>query len=160
MLRSRLRQVLGSAALVTLMLMATSGASFAGSVGTCELNVKPAAGPPGTEFVFSGSGYSPTELRLTRAGADPRVVPLNLAGVDPWSVSIVAGDGDVGKWKAMAVDAAAGCEGVATIRVTLPGTSTLDDGVDRTPVVAAFAGLAGVFVVSAAFLMRRSRRPI
>jgi hypothetical protein len=159
MLGSRLRQVLGSAALVTFLLWAAAGVAFAGTSDTCDLVVNPSSGPPGTEFVFSGTGYSPTELRLTRDGAEPRVVPLNLAGVDPWSVSILAGDSDVGKWKAVAVDAVAGCQGVATIKVTLPGTSTLAEA-DRGPVLAAFAGLAGVFVLSAAVLARRSRRPI
>jgi hypothetical protein len=162
MLGPRLRQVLGGAALTALLLMAATGVSLAEAAATCDLTVKPASGPPGTEFVFSGSGYSPTELRLTRDGAAPRVVPLSPAGADPFQFSIVAGDADVGKWKAVAVDAAKNCEGTATIRIVLPGTSTLAESApaDKTPVLAAFAGLAGVFVLSAAFILRRSRRPI
>lgn len=162
MLGSRLRQLLGGAALVALLLWTATGVSLAGASDNCDLTVEPSSGPPGTEFVFSGSGYSPTELQLTRDGAAPRVVPLSLAGADPFEFSIVAGDDDVGKWKAAAVDATAGCQGIATIRIALPGTSTLDAlaPADKTPVLAAFAGLAGVFMISVAFLLRRSRRPI
>jgi hypothetical protein len=154
--------MLGTAALVALLILPAGGVTLAGAGDGCDLAVKPSSGPPGTEFVFSGSGYSPTELWLTCDGAEPRVVPLNLGGADPFQFSIVAGDSDVGKWKAVAVDATAGCQGVAVIRITLPGTSTLAEstGPDRTPVLAALGGLAGVFVLSAAFVLRRSRRPI
>jgi hypothetical protein len=162
MLGLRLRQVLAGGGLAALLLWSLAGVSFAGSANTCDLTVKPAAGPPGTEFVFRGSGYSPTELQLTRQGSPTRVVPLSLDGADPFHFSVVAGDGDVGKWKAVAMDAAAGCDGMAVIRVTLPGTFTIDDAlaVDRTPVLAAFAGLAGVFVLTTGFLVRRGRRQI
>ncbi|MEA2621979.1 MAG: hypothetical protein QOH61_889 [Chloroflexota bacterium] len=157
MLRTGWRQVLGTAAIAAFLVMTMGGVSLAGA--DCTLSVSPKSGPPGTEFTFSGSGYTPTELRLTRDGAEPKIVPLSLAGADPFDFSIVAGEGDVGRWKAVAWQDDT-CHGEATIRVTLPSTSTLADPAapDRTPLLASLLGLGAVFVTTTTLLVRRSRR--
>lgn len=153
---------IGSAvlALGMLLLAAVSPAVQAASAD-CTLSVTPASGPPGTEFTFTGSGYTPTMLTLTQAGKAPRVVPLNLGGADPFSIPLVAKQTDVGKWKVVASIPDTECAGSAVIRVTLPPTDTLNTPeailVNEAPAIAAFAGLAVLFLTSTLLLLRGSR---
>lgn len=157
MFASRLRRLLGSVALAAMLLVPAAGVADAGTTA-CSMTVDPAAGPPGTQFTFKGSGYIPTEFRLTQ-GSIKRVVAVELNGADPWTYSFVAGDGDVGRWKVVAAVGDTGCQAVVHIRVSLPPTSTLDPSApsDRTPALAALAGMVMVFVVSAGLIFRRSR---
>lgn len=157
MLDSRLRRIIGSVALVAMLAWPASGVAVAAG-SSCTMTVDPASGPPGTKFTFSGSGYTPKEFQLTQ-GTTSRSVTVNLNGADPWTYSIVAGPNDTGKWKVVAASGDAGCLAHAQIKVTLPPTSTLDPAapVDRTPALAALAGMAIVFVVSAGLIFRRSR---
>lgn len=157
MFDSRLRRLLGGVALAAMLLWPASGVAVAGTTA-CTMTVDPAAGPPGTQFTFKGSGYTPTQFRLTQ-GKTTRVVPANLGAADPWTFSFVAGDTDTGRWKVVAAVGDAGCQAMAQIRVTLPPTSTLDATApsDRTPALAALGGMTLVFVVSAGLIFRRSR---
>ena len=157
MLDSRLRRLLGGIALAAMLVWPTGGAALAAGTD-CTMTVDPASGPPGTQFTFNGSAFTPTEFRLTQ-GSVKKVVPVELSGADPWEYSFVAGDADVGKWKVVAADGADGCQATAQIRVTLPPTSTIDPTAspDKLPALAALLGLAVVFVVSAGWLFRRSR---
>ena len=153
---------IGSAVLAIgmLLLAAMSPAAQAASAA-CTLSETPASGPPGTEFTFTGSGYTPTTLTLTQAGKPPRVVPLNLGNADPFSIPLVAKQTDVGKWKVVASIPDTECAGSAIIRVTLPPTDTLGAPeptlVNDVPVIAAFVGLAVLFLISTLLLLRGSR---
>ncbi len=100
------------------------------SASTCTLSVSPASGPPGTEFVFSGSGYTPTRLTLRQPGKDPRVTELSLNGADPFTISLVATDKDSGHWTAVASIPGTDCAGAAAITVTLPPTATAGASTD------------------------------
>jgi hypothetical protein len=143
-----------------LLLAAMTPAVEAGSA-TCKLSVTPASGPPGTEFTFTGSGYTPTTLTLTQEGKPPRVVPLSLGSADPFSIPLVAKQTDVGKWKVVASIPDTECAGSAVIRVTLPPTDTLGAPeptlVNDAPAIAAVVGLAVLFLVSTQLLLRGSR---
>ncbi len=146
-------------ALGILLLAAMSPAVEATPAG-CALSVTPDSGPPGTEFTFSGSGYTPTTLTLKQDGKPPRVVPLSFGTDDPFSFPLIATQTDVGKWKVVASTADGSCAGAVVIRVTLPPTSTLDAApivVNQAPVIAAFAGLAVLFLVSTLLLLRGPR---
>jgi hypothetical protein len=147
-------------ALGVLLLTAMATAVQAGSAA-CTLSVTPESGPPGTEFVFSGSGYTPTTLTLTQGDKPPRVVPLDLGSADPFTFPLVATQSDVGRWKVVASTDDPACAGMAVIKVTLPPTATVDAPaplrVNQAPTIAAFAGLAVLFLVSTQLLFRGSR---
>lgn len=153
---------LGLASLLAALLSVTLAGPAAFAAGTCTLSVSPASGPPGTQFVFTGSGYTPTKLTLTKDGAKPKVIDLNLGTQDPFTIKIVAANGDVGRWKAAAQVDGSGCVGTASIHVTLPSTATApatgDTAGDRTAEMAAFAALALVFMAATALLYRRTDR--
>lgn len=149
-----------------LLLLATVAPAVQAAASACTLSVTPASGPPGTQFVFSGQGYTPTTLTLTRDGKPPRTLPLNLGGADPFTIPFVAADGDVGRWKVVASVEGSSCAGTAAIKVTLPSTSTSTSTLDaaappvaanQAPGIAAFAGLAVLFLVSTLMVFRGSR---
>lgn len=160
MLRSRLRHLVAGAAFAGALFM-QGNATYAVATD-CTMAVTPASGAPGTQFMFSGSGYTPTELRLSQ-GSTMKVVPLDLKGADPWSYTVVAGDGDVGRWKVVAAVDATGCQAMTVIHVALPPTSTSTEpgdsatSPDRSTAIAAVSGLAVLFSVSGAFFLRRRR---
>lgn len=160
MLDSRLRRLLGGVALAAVLLWPAGGVAFA-ATSDCAVTVQPASGPPGTQFTLKGNGYTATGFILSR-GKTTKSLTVDLAGADPWTYSFVAADSDVGRWKVTAEVGDSTCTGVANIHVTLPSTSTLDPATptDRTPEIAALAGLIIVFVFSAGLLFRRSRRLI
>jgi len=160
---TRSNRRMGGAVLVLglFLLTAVSPAVQAGSAA-CTLSVTPVSGPPGTQFIFSGSGYTPTTLTLTQDGRPPRVLPLDLASADPFQIPLVAAQSDVGKWHVVASTDDPACAGMAVIKVTLPPTSTLDAPAapivaNHGPAIAAFAGLAVLFLVSTQLLFRGSR---
>lgn len=151
---------MGAAVLALGMLLLTVMAP-AIQAATCTLSVTPESGPPGTEFIFSGSGYTPTALKLTQGDRPPRVVPLDLGSEDPFSFPLIATQADVGRWKVVASADDPACAGTAVIRVTLPSTATVDAAApvvaNHAPAIAAFAGLAMLFLVSTGLLLRGSR---
>lgn len=149
----RLRNLLAAIGLAAMLLWPATGATLG---ATCSMTVTPSAGPPGSQFVFKGNGFTPTEFRITQ-GTINRVVKPGLGTADPWTYSFVAGDADVGRWKVIATDGR--CQATAFIRVTLPPTATVEPTAppDRAPLMAALAGLSLVFLISAALIFRRSR---
>lgn len=157
MLDSRLRRLLGGVALAAMLIWPASGIAMAAG-STCTMTVNPASGPPGTQFTFSGSGFTPTHFSLSQ-GKTTRGVSVSLNGADPWTYAFVAGDNDTGRWKVTASAANGGCQATSQIRVTLPSTATNDPlaPADQSPALAALAGLVLVFVVSAGLIFRRSR---
>jgi hypothetical protein len=146
----------GVLAAMLLLLVAVPAAAQ----GNCSLTVTPRNGPPGTQFKFTGTGFTSTSMTLTRQGEEPRTLPLTNADTDPFTVKLIGGDGDVGRWHAVAE----GCRNGATFRVTLPPTATqgVPSGTteDRTPAVAAFGLLAVLFVGASTMLLPRVARSL
>jgi hypothetical protein len=144
-----------------ILLLAAMTPAVEAASAACTLSVTPASGPPGTEFTFIGSGYTPTTLTLTQEGKPPRVVPLELGNADPFSIPLLAKQADVGKWRVVASIPDTECAGSAVIRVTLPPTDTLGAPeptfVNDAPTMAAFVGLAVLFFVSTELLLRDTR---
>jgi hypothetical protein len=166
---SRRRTRAAAGAILSGLLIATLGVTGAMAAGDaddgCELSVSPRSGPAGTEFVFTGSGYTPTVLRLTQGDGEPTEIDLDLGDADPFEINVIAREGDEGTWTAEAIVPDTECVGTATITVTLPPTTTVVDaatpmpGTDtRTPVLVVMAGLAAVFVVSSRLLLGRVHR--
>lgn len=152
--------LLGSALLISL----PAGSALAADA-SCELAVSPASGPPGTEFVFSGSGYTPTQLTLRQKGVQPRVVDLDLDSADPFEIPFVATEADAGRWSVIASIPDTECAGKAVVNVTLPPTNSLaevtasaPDGPDRGLLFAGFAAIVSIFVLTAGFFMGRLAR--
>jgi hypothetical protein len=152
--------LLGSALLISL----PGGAALAAEA-PCELAVSPTSGPPGTEFVFSGSGYTPTQLTLRQKGADPRVVDLDLDSADPFEIPFVATEADAGRWSVTASIPETECAGRAVVDVTLPPTSSLAEvtatpatGLDRGVLFAGFAAMVAIFALAAGVIMSRLAR--
>ena len=114
----------------------------------CSLTVSPRTGAPGTEFVFKGKGFTPTTMTLTRGSEDPQVVDVSGPAGTTFKFSLVAGDPDVGKWRAVA----AGCDDVAVIRVTLPPTATEATTTTTTPEPDDTMQLAGLTLLGVLFL--------
>ena len=153
-----------AAILATLPLLASltlAGPVFAAEA-ECELSVDPRQGPPGTLFVFSGSGYTPTMLTLSQQGTEPREVELDLGDADPWEYELVATEDDAGKWTVTASIPETECAGRAVIRVTLPGTATAEDplstGTQRMALIAASLALVVLFLLATRFFLSRSSR--
>ena len=113
----------------------------------CSLTAAPKSGAPGTEFVFKGKGFTPTTLTLTRGDEDPQTVDVSGPTGSSFTFNLVAGDPDVGKWRAVA----AGCDDAATIRVTLPPTAT-EASTTTTPPPDDTAQLAGLTLLGVLFL--------
>ncbi len=106
----------------------------------CELSVTPSTGRAGTEFTFSGSGYSPSKLTLIKEGGAESTV--DVTPMDPFTIKITAQAGDEGEWTARAWIPETECVGEATFTVQLPPTDALTDASPGQP-----AAPAVVFVV-------------
>lgn len=88
----------------------------------CELEVEPASGPAGTEFVLSGTGYSPTEMLLRKDGGEPTTIPLELPD-GSFQIPVASDPGDEGRWTATVNDPAADCSVSVEFLVTLHDTA-------------------------------------
>ena len=150
--------VLSSLGLLLLVLAAASPALAQGSTD-CALSVKPKHGGPGTEFVFSGSGYSPTRIVLKRDGGPTKTVQVTPGDSADFTVRLIAGQNDTGTWKATAIEPA-GCKASASFSVGLPSTSTIDGADDgmRSAALVGFAALGGLFVLASAVVLPRMTR--
>lgn len=154
-----------TAILGSLLLMGVMGASpiLAAEPEACSLSVTPSHGPPGTEFIFSGSGYTPTHLTLKQRGSEPRVTELDLKGADPFQIPVVATEAEAGHWTVIASIEGTECAGRASINVILPDTAPLSespavDAPAQPVVVVAFGLLGALFIAGAWLLMRRFGR--
>lgn len=103
-----------------------AGAVLGGNVETCSVRVEPRAAPAGSVFVFSGTGFAPTELELARGNGAPSIHPLVPADDDPWEVSVRSRVGDEGTWTATFSEEDV-CTATVKFRVTLSNTDTLAD---------------------------------
>jgi hypothetical protein len=121
--------------------------------------VKPGEAPPGSEFVFSGSGYQPDALVLRQKGEEPRRIPIEPGDGDTFEVRLIAGKRDSGTWTATAVDPEL-CRASVSFTVGLPPTAA-DAPIapaDQGLLMAGMAALGGLFIVSSlAFLPRITR---
>ncbi|MEO7118279.1 MAG: hypothetical protein ABIZ34_04835 [Candidatus Limnocylindrales bacterium] len=135
----------------SLFIAAFAAPALAGPVD-CALSVTPAQGPPGTEFVFAGAGYTPTRLTLHQSGAEARVSELDLHGADPFEIRLIATDEDAGRWRATASIPATECAGEVMFKVTLPPTATIDLAVDDSRGLSRTANLLGLSALISVFL--------
>jgi hypothetical protein len=144
-----------------LILLPLAGPVAAGS-DECQLSVTPTEGPPGTQFVFSGSGYTPTLLTLRQEGKEPIVQELDLGDEDPFEIELVAMEEHAGRWTAIASIPDTECAGRAVLRVTLPSTATLAEaaGTNRMAALLGVSGVLILFVFAARFFLARSARRV
>ncbi|MEO7118159.1 MAG: hypothetical protein ABIZ34_04220 [Candidatus Limnocylindrales bacterium] len=146
-------------AAASLLLVAMAAPVLAAPVD-CGLTVEPAQGPPGTEFVFAGAGYTPTLLTLEQNGAEPRVTELDLHGADPFEIRLIATEEDTGRWNATASIPDTECAGATSFKVTLPSTATIDvagpsDGVSRNAILLGMSVLITSFLFAARYFYGR-----
>ena len=80
------------------LLLLTVAATPVAAQDDCTLTVKPKNGSPGTEFVFSGSGYAPTRIVLKQPGGPTKTVSVTPGDADTFTIRLVAGQGDTGSW--------------------------------------------------------------
>lgn len=105
----------------------SAGSAIAAQPGTCDVHVSPRTAAGGSSFVFSGSGFVPTEMTLHRDGARPISHDLNLGGADPWEATVRSRTGDEGTWTASFSEPALDCTASVEFRVTLVNTDLVDD---------------------------------
>jgi hypothetical protein len=125
----------------------------------CTMSVKPKNGGPGTEFVFSGSGFEPSRIVLRQADGPAKTVTVTPSGTGDFEVRLVAGKDDTGAWKAIAIEPGV-CRASVGFSVGLPPTSTIgpsDDGL-RGAALAGFAALGGLFVAAGVVVLPRLTR--
>ena len=91
------------------------------------MQVSPRAAPAGSVFVFTGSGYKPTELSLEKEGVEPIKHDLDLSDSDQWEFTLRSRVGDEGAWTANFIDPDLNCTATVSIRVTLSNTDLIDD---------------------------------
>ncbi len=87
----------------------------------CTVEVAPRAGAAGTVFVFSGTGFEPTQLKLHKNGADAGSHVVDVHGNDSWQVSVRSRPGDEGRWSAELTSRE--CSASVDFRVTLASTA-------------------------------------
>ena len=110
--------------------------------------------------MFKGKGFPPTTLTLTRGDEAPQTIPVGDGTGDSFKFSLVAQDIDVGRWRAVAD----GCEDTASIRVTLPPTTTAaadtadDRRTDDTAELAGMTLLGVLFLGATALFLPRLTR--
>jgi hypothetical protein len=128
MLSMRTTRLLGATLIVKLVL----GLFFLVGVSSvaaaeCALSVEPRAAQAGSEFMLTGSGYTPDKLVLQRGNNDPVEIELDLGDADPFEIPIGSRPGDEGLWRATVSVEGTDCEASATFRVTLKNTDMIDD---------------------------------
>ena len=159
-MRTRLGRPLAIVSTLGLLLITLSTAAPAlAQSSDCTLTVKPTNGGPGTQFVFSGSGYQPTSIVLKRDGGPTKTVEVTPGDGDTFTIRLVAGPGDTGRWKAIAIEPGV-CRASVGFSVGLPPTSTAapaDDGM-RDAALAGFAGLGALFLLSGVVVLPRVTR--
>lgn len=120
-----IRRLLGGLGMVACVLL--SAGSVLAAPQDCEVQVSPRAAPAGSVFVFSGSGYKPTELTLQKGDGAVASHELSLGDDDAWEFTLRSRIGDEGTWTANFIDPDHGCTATISIRVTLSNTDLVDD---------------------------------
>ncbi|MEX2547423.1 MAG: hypothetical protein WD830_06485 [Chloroflexota bacterium] len=122
-----IRRLLVTLGALAWMLAASAGSALAADPQTCEVHVNPLAASGGSVFVFSGSGFKPTQLTLQKEDDGPINHDLNVGDADPWEVTVRSRAGDEGTWSASFNDPVIQCTAVAEFRVTLSSTDLVED---------------------------------
>lgn len=158
---TRIRRSLALVSTLSLLLLAFASVSpvAAQDADDCVLKVQPRSGAPGTEFVFTGSGYTPARIVLKREGAPSKTVQVTAGDEDSFTIRLIAGPNDGGTWKATAIEPD-GCRAVVSFTVGLPPTSTMDAADDgtRSAALAGFAALGALFILSSVVVLPRVTR--
>jgi hypothetical protein len=115
-----------SSLLLVGLLMLGSAATVLGQ-DDCVLSVEPAQAPAGSQFLLSGTGYTPDRLILQRNDSEPVSFDLSLGDADPFEIPVGSKVGDEGLWTATVQVNETGCEAQAQFRVTLQPTDAIDD---------------------------------
>lgn len=157
-MRTRIGRSLALLPSLGLLALAISAAPVAAQ-DDCSLSVKPKSGGPGTEFVFTGSGFEPSRIVLRQDGGPAKTVSVTPSGTDTFEVRLVAGKGDTGPWKATAIEPDV-CRASVSFSVGLPSTATVDPSDDglRGAALAGFAALGGLFVAAGVVVLPRLTR--
>jgi hypothetical protein len=128
-----LRRLLAPLGAALWMLTVSAGAVLADEAPTtCSVEVAPGVAPGGSVFVFSGTGFQPTQLTLRKVGGEPVVHELSVGDTDPWEVTVRSRIGDEGSWTATFSDPEVDCTAIVRFRVTLSSTDVVDDIVAAT----------------------------
>lgn len=109
------------------MLALGAGSALAAQPERCDVQVGPRAAAGGSLFVFSGSGFMPTELTLQKEDAGPISHDINVGDADPWEITVRSRTGDEGTWTAAFTDQALDCTASVEFRVTLSNTDLIED---------------------------------
>jgi len=121
-----IRRAFGALGVAAWILALSAGSALA--VGPeCDVQVSPRAAPAGSVFVFTGSGYQPSELTLQKADGELISHVLNVGDSDPWEVTLRSRVGDEGPWTANFIDPDSDCTETVSFRVTLSSTDLIDD---------------------------------
>lgn len=157
-MRTRIGRSLALVPSLGLLALAISAAPVAAQ-DDCSMSVKPKSGGPGTEFVFTGSGFEPSRIVLRQDGGPAKTVSVTPSGSDTFEVRLVAGKGDTGPWKATAIEPDV-CRASVSFSVGLPSTATVDPSDDgsRGAALAGFAALGGLFVAAGVVVLPRLTR--
>lgn len=151
-------RALGASIAALLLLCIEVSSVMAAKPADCSVNVSPRAGSAGTTFVFNGTGFKPTELRLHKNDSDAGVHSVDVGDKDPWQLTVRSRPGDEGTWAAELVSD--DCSAAAAFRVTLNNTdaaSDLKSGTARhgmpllLPAILAAAGAGGGLVLGRRF---------
>lgn len=91
----------------------------------CDVQVSPRSGQAGSQFVFSGSRFQPTQLRLIPKIGRPVAHSINVDSADSWQYNVRSLTGDQGMWVAVFTDPQTSCTARAVFWVTATaGAST------------------------------------
>lgn len=99
----------------------------------CALSVEPKIAVAGTQFVLSGSGYTPNQLILQKDDGPQTTIELDLAGADPFEIPIDSKPGDEGLWTATVSGTDGECSATTAFRVTLRSTAMFDELIAGRP---------------------------
>jgi hypothetical protein len=120
------RRLLAPLGALLWMLTLSAGVALADEAPACTVDVDPGAAVAGSVFVFSGTGFQPSQLTLRKVGGEPVIHELSVDS-DPWEVTVRSRLGDEGSWTATFMDSETDCSGTVGFRVTLTSTDAIDD---------------------------------
>lgn len=123
----RFRLLLVPIAALLCLLILSASATLAEEALSCSVQVAPRAAPAGSVFVFSGTGFKPTQLTLQKGNSEPIVHDVSVGDADPWEVTVRSRTGDEGTWTATFGDPVTNCAAKTSFRVTLSNTDTASD---------------------------------
>jgi hypothetical protein len=119
-----LRFVVGGLLTLVWLLSLQIGSIVAARSG-CDVQVSPRSAQAGSQFVFSGSRFQPTQLRLVPKTGTPVAHSINVDAADPWQYKVRSLADDQGMWVAVFTDPQTSCTAKAVFWVTAAtGAST------------------------------------